>query len=569
MRLPQASVVTAASLLFGLSHCLLAAQQQSPLGEEYPNLLDAKFDARVKEVMDHFHVVGASVAAIDPVGTHSKGYGYAVLPNTNATSQTVYATGSTTKSFTAAAMSMLIEETAKSKNPITWTTPISSLIRDDYVLMDDYATEHLTLEDSLSHRTGLPRHDYALISSSSPRDAVRRLRYLPFSAEIRTTFQYSNIGFVVIAHVIETLTGQWLGDFFRERIWEPLTMTSTYFSIPDAVKVNETSGHLARGYHYLKEVGVQVPEPYLDFPSFSGAGGILSTVDDYAKYIRAMIDRAGPISPAGHAALHMPRSIVNEGLPDTGPTTYSLGWDISTYHGATIIEHTGGLPGFASHMLYLPFRRWGFVLMANAGEPGNDALAVLMYHLLDELLSVPEYSQTDWIGVFDARQRDAEEELHAARSRLYPDAPSKGEDVMPPSLALEEYAGTYIHPAFDNVELEVIDLDDLRRGGGGAAGAGETGEGGGGGVVVGLNETEKILHATFGRFGRSDLAFMHVNGENFLLWVNARKGENGTLVTEAATKAEFLIGVDGRVEMAGIATEPAMGGEKMWFTKVA
>lgn len=73
---------------------------------------------------------------------------------------------------------------------LDWTTPIASLIPDDFVLMDDaWATAHITLEDALSHRTGLPRHDKSTSHwvdgedgdrrVATPRDVVRSLRYLP------------------------------------------------------------------------------------------------------------------------------------------------------------------------------------------------------------------------------------------------------------------------------------------------------------------------------------------------------------------------------------------------------
>jgi CubicO group peptidase (beta-lactamase class C family) len=66
------------------------------------------------------------------------------------------------------------------------------------------------------------------------KDGVRSLRNLPLTAGLRTTFQYCNLMFVVASHVVETLTGVWLGDVLKERIWEALGMKSTvcFFSIP-------------------------------------------------------------------------------------------------------------------------------------------------------------------------------------------------------------------------------------------------------------------------------------------------------------------------------------------------
>jgi len=62
-----------------------------------------------------------------------------------------------TKAFTAAAVSFLVDDNEKYPN-IQWTTPVSDIIRDDFVLSDPMYTEHVTVEDILSHRTGFPEY---------------------------------------------------------------------------------------------------------------------------------------------------------------------------------------------------------------------------------------------------------------------------------------------------------------------------------------------------------------------------------------------------------------------------
>lgn len=160
-----------------------------------------------------------------------QGYGIAAYPDTPVTPSTLFYCGSTTKAFTAAALSLLIDNSS-SYQGIQWSMPISDLIRDDFVLENDYATTHITIEDALSHRSGLPRHDFSYGGfrdgkKATIKDTVRDLRYLSLTAEPRTRFQYCNLMFVAASHVVESLTGVWLGDFLRERIWKPLDMKST------------------------------------------------------------------------------------------------------------------------------------------------------------------------------------------------------------------------------------------------------------------------------------------------------------------------------------------------------
>src|ERR1700710_1072032 len=122
-------------------------------------------------------------------------------------------------------MSLLVDDNDKYPE-VQWNTPISNLIRDDFVLENAYATTHTTIEDALSHRSGMPAHDFSHGNTydghkGTPRDVVRSLRYLPLTAEPRTRYQYCNMMFAVAAYIIETLEGMWLGDVLWDRIWKP------------------------------------------------------------------------------------------------------------------------------------------------------------------------------------------------------------------------------------------------------------------------------------------------------------------------------------------------------------
>lgn len=96
----------------------------------------------------------------------------------------------------------------------------------------------------------MPRHDFSYGGPNfTVRDAVRSLRYLPLTAEIRTKFQYCNLMYVVVSHAIETIAESWLGDVLFERIWKPLGMLNTFFSLEDAeAAVSAGKASLARGY---------------------------------------------------------------------------------------------------------------------------------------------------------------------------------------------------------------------------------------------------------------------------------------------------------------------------------
>ncbi|RYO87225.1 hypothetical protein DL764_008891 [Monosporascus ibericus] len=106
--------------------------------------------------------------------------------------------------MTAVALSLLIDNSSDYSN-ITCTAPISYLLREDFILSDEWNTTHITVEDALSHWTGYPRHD--LVVRGLTRDSVRNLRNLPMSAEPRARYQYCKKMYGAVGYLIETLTG--------------------------------------------------------------------------------------------------------------------------------------------------------------------------------------------------------------------------------------------------------------------------------------------------------------------------------------------------------------------------
>ena len=317
-------------------------------------------------------------------------------------------------------------------------------MREDFVLADQYTTVHATIEDALSHRTGMPRHDLSYAGFNvTVRDVVQNLRHLPMTAELRTRFQYCNMMYIVVSHFIETWTGMWLGDFLRTRIYEPLRMFSTFFSLSDAQKSAASGGpSLATPYYWTNKTKSHHSISWLDAPQESGCGATISNVLDYTKWLRCHMTNSAPISPAGHLALHSPRIIsgaIMEGDSGfRGSDACALGWEVSNYRGEVMMWHTGGLPGFTSIMMYFPRLQWGVTMMTNGGEGG--AIQVLIFKLIDDMMGVSEQERVDWAPMMELHASVKLEKLKNAKRLLYPKAPEE-KDSIPLSLPLESYAG--------------------------------------------------------------------------------------------------------------------------------
>jgi len=257
------------------------------------------------------------------------------------TPSTLFYAGSTTKGFTAATMAVLVEDN-ENYPQVQWNTPIRQLLPDEFELEDEYATNHTTIEDALSHRSGLGRHDQAFGATSSGSKAtiqyiVQSMRYLPMTAELRTKYQYSNMMYIVAARIIETVTGRTLGDMMRDKLWEPLRMTSTFASLKDAKEADED---LARGYYFSDGEYHEVERVELD--RSTGCGSVISNVLDYTKWAQAIMNKETPIPAKEFEELFRPRSFMPAEEPYLGPRMYSMGWRTGVYHGHKFYEHTGG-----------------------------------------------------------------------------------------------------------------------------------------------------------------------------------------------------------------------------------
>jgi CubicO group peptidase (beta-lactamase class C family) len=141
---------------------------RNPFADDASN---AEFDKRVADAMAYWHVPGLAVAIIDNHHVTCRGYGVARLSSDEqrnesgdgtqsrigeggafVTPKTLFNCASMSKSFTAAAMALLVEDDERVE--VKWQTPVSKLC-EDFVFAEEAMTKEITVEDILCHRTGL------------------------------------------------------------------------------------------------------------------------------------------------------------------------------------------------------------------------------------------------------------------------------------------------------------------------------------------------------------------------------------------------------------------------------
>ncbi|KAJ6439387.1 penicillin-binding protein [Purpureocillium lavendulum] len=411
----------------------------------------ADFQALAKDILGQWKVPGMSIAVVDGDEVFAKGFGLAELPDSPATPETLYYVGSTSKAHTAATLAHLIDSKAYPELSRGWNTPISSIIRDDFVLENEWATNHITLDDAASHRTGMPRHDNSWHrerdgNATTIKDIVRNLRNLPPALEPRVEWHYCNLMYVTLSHVIETLTGRWLGDVMRDVIWKPLGMNTTYLSLREA---QQGPAPLASSYIWRDGQDKYDKLEHTSARFLGGAGGIISNVLDYAKWIQCLINESEPFSKAVHRDIRTPRMISDAAPSLTADVQlYGLAWMRTTVHGEVAYWHDGSTLTFGAEVYWLPNLKFGIVAFANGAVYSNAAEQILVHRLIEDRLSVPANQRADLNKSlkesFTKMQRDRDN----MEDILFPHRPKQ---PIPPTLPASQLVGSYYDEGYGTV----------------------------------------------------------------------------------------------------------------------
>ena len=119
--------------------------------------ISSEFTKHVNELIEQWHTPGLAIAIVQDQTSASRGYGKASLDSGKpVTADTLFDIASSSKSLTAASVALLVADN-ENYPQVKWEATMSSLLPDDFVMSKESYTENVTVEDILSHRTGLPR----------------------------------------------------------------------------------------------------------------------------------------------------------------------------------------------------------------------------------------------------------------------------------------------------------------------------------------------------------------------------------------------------------------------------
>ena len=420
----------------------------------------ADLDAYVARALNTFGAPGMSVAVVqDGRVAVAKGYGVRRLGSKQPVdTHTSFPIGSESKAITAAALAVLVDD-----GKLKWSDRVVDRLP-GFRMYDPYATEHMTVRDLLTHRSGLGLGEGDLLifptNDRTRAEIVHALRYLAPVTGFREQFAYDNILYIVAGALVESVTGRTWEAFVSDRIFKPAGMDDAHPNYePQAPGV--TALH-ARTNGPIRGMGDQgVIDAPAGFDVIAPAGAVTLSAADAAKWMQLQL--AHGALPAGGGRVfsvaqademwkpvvvvpadefRLPGSLAAM-QPDL--QTYALGWFVETWRGHRVIEHSGAVFGAVAMLYMIPDLHLGVSVVINSEDSG--ARRAVMFHILDHYVGAPE---TDWISVLDRTRTEMTSAAAAAVAKVVASSPATGETA---SGSPARYTGSYADPWYGRMNV--------------------------------------------------------------------------------------------------------------------
>jgi CubicO group peptidase (beta-lactamase class C family) len=270
-------------------------------------------------------------------------------------SDSIYAIGSITKSFTAHAVLTLV-----AAGRLNLGDTVGGILT-DYV----GPAREVTVGQLLNHTSGIPNYVHEIPelkerlrrSEMQRADLVATFASLPLSFTPGSIWSYTNSGYYLLGLIIERISGKSYYDYLRDDVLKPLGITQVW-SGDD----REILAHRVRGYD-VGAAGLENATPWYYLVPFA-AGSLVSTTEELARYRRAVFK-----SPAMASRV---RELITSEVPlaNGESTGYLLGGLVrSRFGGLLKYAHSGEIWGFSGSHAYYPERDTTIVVLSNRMGP--------------------------------------------------------------------------------------------------------------------------------------------------------------------------------------------------------
>lgn len=318
--------------------------------KEAPKSLEGQIDA-IFSSWDNPDTPGGSIGIMkDGELIYSKAFGAASLeydiPNTT---ETLFNTGSVSKQFTAMGIVLLHEQGKLS---------IDDDIRKYLTDVPDFGHK-ITIRHLLHHTSGL-RSLHALFGIAGWRDDDSKTnedlrRIMKYQRDLNfkpgDEYLYCNSGYMFMADIIETVTGEKFTDWIKKSVFNPLGMVNTYAED----KYNRIVPNNATSYSYNSKDF----ERQIEYWGYVGSGNVHSNIDDLLMWL----SNFHAPKQGWESAFKMLETI--DPLNNGKQNNYAFGVTVDMYKGKKQIQHNGAVGGFRAAAATFPDEKLSFVILSN------------------------------------------------------------------------------------------------------------------------------------------------------------------------------------------------------------
>ncbi|NHB67170.1 serine hydrolase domain-containing protein [Perlabentimonas gracilis] len=322
-----------------------------------PSVNIKAIEANIENLMQgyafHGRFSGTILIAKDDRILYQNSFGHADIKNgTENSNSSVYGIGSVTKQFTATAILKLAQD-----GRLELTDKIS-----DYFPALGETVSHITIHHLLSMSSGIyedfsrsKTYDIESIIFPEPHPIstsalVHYFGELTSDSKPGKTYDYSNMNYILLAAIVEKVSGQDYGEFLKENFWQKLGMNSTTFG-----SENVQENLLAKPYIGLPSHH-KTPNYWHD-SWVLGAGGAFSSAHDLHTWMYNIANRNVLDSLNTNRLFRKQIS--------TGNDSYAYGWQVGMRKGNEYRFHDGGTLGYVCEAGYFPEHNIYMVVLTN------------------------------------------------------------------------------------------------------------------------------------------------------------------------------------------------------------
>ena len=402
-------------------------------------------DSELEKVLKKLEEPGFAIAIVENDQIlYSKGFGYRDYENKiKVDSNTLFAIGSATKSFTSSLLGVLREDEKLDfeDSPIDYINELR--------FYNSQMNDVISIRDMMSHRTGLPRHDasWYFFPTFSKDSLVSRVKHHKPFTSVRNQWWYNNFMFMLQGVVAERITNKTWSENIKEMIFDPLGMTRSNTSIAEL----ENSENAAFGYSQdFKKMD------YYKIAGMGPAGSINSSVNEMSKWLITWINKGEykgrKILPPNYTEEAISsQSVVVANLPDEDNpglhlTNYGYGWFLSSYKGHYRVEHGGNIDGFSTSAAFYPSDKVGIIVLSN--QNASNTPSIVRNIISDRMLDV---KKTDWLKYHFDKLKEAE----LIQKELDENEDSNKIKGTNPSRSMNEYEGEYTNLGYGTFDISM------------------------------------------------------------------------------------------------------------------